>query len=90
VEAGALIGIGAVVLGRAQVGAGSLVAAGTLVRPGTQVPPGVLFAGVPGRVVRELTDSDRKLFADSAIRYVERADRHRSVTWAGPGPSAPA
>jgi carbonic anhydrase/acetyltransferase-like protein (isoleucine patch superfamily) len=90
VEAGALIGIGAVVLGRAQVGAGSLVAAGTLVRPGTQVPPGVLFAGVPGRVVRELTDSDRKLFADSAIRYVERADRHRSVTWTGPGPSAPA
>jgi hypothetical protein len=50
----------------------------------------VLFAGVPGRVVRELTDSDRKLFADSAIRYVERADRHRGVTWAGPGPSAPA
>ncbi len=61
VQAGALIGIGAVVLGRSQVGAGSLVAAGTLVRPGTQVPAGVLFAGVPGRVVRELTDSDREL-----------------------------
>ncbi|HEX4657099.1 MAG TPA: gamma carbonic anhydrase family protein [Streptosporangiaceae bacterium] len=89
VEAGALIGIGAVVLGRAQVGAGSLVAAGTLVRPGTQVPAGVLFAGVPGRVVRELTDSDRELFADSATRYVERAARHRGVTWAEPGPAAP-
>jgi carbonic anhydrase/acetyltransferase-like protein (isoleucine patch superfamily) len=88
VEAGALIGIGAVVLGRAQVGAGSLVAAGTLVRPGTQVPAGVLFAGVPGRVVRELTDSDRELFADSAARYVDRAALHRGVTWVGPGPSA--
>jgi carbonic anhydrase/acetyltransferase-like protein (isoleucine patch superfamily) len=91
VQAGALIGIGAVVLGRSQVGAGSLVAAGTLVRPGTQVPAGVLFAGVPGRVVRELTDSDRKVFADSATRYVERAALHRGVTWAEPGPpSAPA
>src|SRR5260221_8855262 len=50
VQAGALIGIGAVVLGRSRVGAGSLVAAGTLVRPATQVPAGVLFAGVPGRV----------------------------------------
>src|ERR1700726_2872148 len=85
VEAGALIGIGAVVLGRSEVGAGSLVAAGALVRPGTQVPAGVLFAGVPGRVVRELTDSDRGLFADSAANYVARAQRHRDVTWAEPG-----
>ncbi len=90
VDAGALIGIGAVLLGRSQVGAGSLVAAGTLVRPGTRVPAGVLFAGVPGRVVRELTDSDRELFANSAANYVARAKRHRGVAWAGPGlPSAP-
>jgi carbonic anhydrase/acetyltransferase-like protein (isoleucine patch superfamily) len=82
VGAGALIGIGAVVLGRAQIGAGSLVAAGSVVRPGTRVPDGVLFAGVPGRVVRELTDDDRELFAQSAIRYVARAARHRDATWA--------
>jgi carbonic anhydrase/acetyltransferase-like protein (isoleucine patch superfamily) len=85
VEAGALIGIGAIVLGRARVGAGSLVAAGTVVRPGQQIPPGVLVAGVPGRVVRELTDADRATFADSATRYVLRAARHRNADWAGPG-----
>src|SRR5260370_40914189 len=88
VEAGALIGIGAVGLGRSEVGAGSLVAAGALVRPGTQVPAGVLFAGVPGRVVRELTDSDRELFDDSAANYVARAQRHRGGTWREPGLSA--
>jgi carbonic anhydrase/acetyltransferase-like protein (isoleucine patch superfamily) len=82
VDAGALIGIGAVVLGRARVGAGSLVAAGTVVRPGAVVPPGVLFAGVPGRVVRELTDADRETFASSATRYVARAQRHRDASWA--------
>jgi carbonic anhydrase/acetyltransferase-like protein (isoleucine patch superfamily) len=82
VGAGALIGIGAVVLGGAQIGAGTLVAAGSVVRPGTRVPAGVLFAGVPGRVVRELTDEDRASFADSAVRYVARAARHRGATWA--------
>jgi carbonic anhydrase/acetyltransferase-like protein (isoleucine patch superfamily) len=85
VEAGALIGIGAIVLGRARIGAGSLVAAGTVVRPGQQIPPGVLVAGVPGRVVRELTDADRATFADSAARYVLRAARHGNADWAGPG-----
>ncbi|MGH3158374.1 MAG: gamma carbonic anhydrase family protein, partial [Streptosporangiaceae bacterium] len=66
VEAGALVGIGAIVLGRARIGAGALVAAGTVVLPGTAVPPGVLFAGLPGRVIRELTDADRALFAQTA------------------------
>ena len=83
VGAGALIGIGAVVLGGAQIGAGTLVAAGSVVRPGTRVPAGVLVAGVPGRVVRELTDADRATFADSAVTYVARAARHRGATWAG-------
>jgi carbonic anhydrase/acetyltransferase-like protein (isoleucine patch superfamily) len=81
VGAGALIGIGAVVLGRSRVGAGSLVAAGTVIRPGQQVPPGVLVAGVPGRVVRVLTDEDRASFADTAARYVARAARHRAAGW---------
>jgi carbonic anhydrase/acetyltransferase-like protein (isoleucine patch superfamily) len=90
VEAAALIGIGAVVLGGAHVGAGALIAAGALVRPGTRVPDGVLFAGVPGRVIRDLTDADRETFADSAASYVARAARHRGAVWAGPGRPAPA
>jgi carbonic anhydrase/acetyltransferase-like protein (isoleucine patch superfamily) len=85
VETGALIGIGAIVLGRARIGAGSLVAAGTVVRPGQQIPPGVLVAGVPGRVVRELTDADRATFAGTAGGYVRRAARHRGVSWAAGG-----
>jgi carbonic anhydrase/acetyltransferase-like protein (isoleucine patch superfamily) len=85
VEAGALIGIGAIVLGRARIGAGSLVAAGTVVRPGQQIPAGVLVAGVPGRVVRELTDEDRATFGDTAARYKQRAARHANADWTVPG-----
>lgn len=85
VGAGALIGMGAIVLGGARVGAGALVAAGSVVRPGATVPAGVLFAGVPGRVIRELTDADRASFADSAANYVARAGRHRDVAWSERG-----
>ena len=82
IETGALIGIGAVVLGRARVGAGTLIAAGTVVLPGTVVPAGVLMAGVPGRVVRELTQADRESVAATAGHYLERSALHRAATWA--------
>ncbi len=78
---GALIGIGAVVLGGASIGAGTLVAAGTVVLPGAVVPAGVLAAGVPSRIVRELTDADRQVFADTAAHYAQRAVRHQSARW---------
>ena len=81
VEAGALIGIGAVVLGACRIGAGSLVAAGAVVTPGTRVPGGVLVAGVPAKIRRELTDIDRQSFADTPERYVQRAKRHRGAAW---------
>lgn len=81
VEAGALVGIGAIVLGRARVGAGALIAAGAVVLPGASVPAGVLFAGVPGRVIRELTDADRAGFAGTPDHYRERAARHRAASW---------
>lgn len=80
VETGALIGIGAIVLGGARIGAGTLVAAGALVGPGKKIPQGVLVAGVPGRVVRELTDDDRAGFAQTADRYMAKALRHRQAS----------
>ncbi|MFF5208398.1 gamma carbonic anhydrase family protein [Streptosporangium sp. NPDC000396] len=84
VETGALIGIGAIVLGGARIGAGSLVAAGALVGPGKKIPAGVLVAGVPGRIVRELTDDDRASFARTPDNYMAKAARHRAATPAVP------
>ncbi len=80
VESGALIGIGAIVLGGARVGAGTLVAAGALVGPGKKIPSGVLVAGVPGKIVRELTDDDRASFARTPDTYMAKALRHRQAS----------
>ncbi|MCW2900762.1 MAG: transferase hexapeptide protein [Streptosporangiaceae bacterium] len=84
VETGALIGIGAIVLGGARIGAGSLVAAGALVPPGKQIPSGVLVAGVPAKIIRELTAEDRATFARTPDNYVEKARRHASAQWSSP------
>jgi len=83
-RSGCLIGIGAVVLDGAEVGRGALVAAGALVREGVVVPPNTLFAGVPGRVIRELTDEDRKRVNGTAGHYVAYAAEYRSAL-SGPG-----
>ena len=88
-ETGVLIGMGAIVLGGARVGSGSLVAAGAVVLGGAVVPAGVLFAGVPGRVIRELTKEDRAGFGQAALRYVERASRHRAARWDGATAATP-
>lgn len=78
---GALIGIGAIVLGGAKVGAGTLVAAGAVVLPNAVLPAGVLAAGVPCRIVRELTETDRQSLAHTAAGYVQRAARHQDAIW---------
>jgi len=81
VAAGALVGIGAIVLGGARIGAGTLVAAGTVVLPGTQVPAGVLFAGVPA----EAFSPRRRSGTPSAPRAIAALDgRSRRRRRAGP------
>ncbi|MCH9722115.1 MAG: gamma carbonic anhydrase family protein [Actinomycetia bacterium] len=77
---GALIGMGATVLNGAVVGAGALVAAGALIPQGMVIPPGMLVAGVPGRVRRELSDSELAGNRNNAAVYEMLVDLHREAT----------
>jgi len=79
VGSGALIGIGAVVLGGARIGDEALVAAGAVVRPGDEIPAGHLAAGVPAKVIRPLTDAERAVLRDTPGEYVETARLHRDA-----------
>lgn len=69
-ERGCLVGIGARVLDRAVIGAGSLVAAGSVVLEETRIPPGELWAGIPARKRRDLSDEEQRGLIDTAERYV--------------------
>ncbi len=73
---GTLIGMGATVLGRTRIGKGCLIAAGAVVTPGSEVPDGMVVAGVPGRVVRETTDEEKKYLQWLAPHYVALARLH--------------
>ena len=78
VDDGCLIGMGAILLSGSRVGAGALVAAGALVREGVVVPPRVLFAGVPGKVLRDLTPEEAARVAANSMSYVEYTRRYRT------------
>jgi carbonic anhydrase/acetyltransferase-like protein (isoleucine patch superfamily) len=80
IEDNVIIGMGAVVLNGAHVGAWSIVAAGAVVREGDDVPPGSLVAGVPGRVVRELSDEAREHIRRNADSYIALAKVYRAAT----------
>jgi carbonic anhydrase/acetyltransferase-like protein (isoleucine patch superfamily) len=71
VEDECLIGIGSRVLNNCRVGAGSIIAAGAVVPEHTVVPPRTLWAGVPAKLRRELTDKDRALILEYANNYLD-------------------
>jgi len=71
VEDECLIGIGARVLNDCRIGAGSIIAAGSVVPEHTVVPPRTLWAGVPAKLRRELSDKDRALILEYAQNYLD-------------------
>ncbi|AOY76946.1 gamma carbonic anhydrase family protein [Clostridium formicaceticum] len=72
-----LIGMGAIVLDGAEVGSETIIGAGSLVAPGKKIPSGVLAIGSPAKVVRELTEEEKKGLRDSAEGYVKYANEHK-------------
>ena len=74
---GSLIAIGAILLNGARIGRNCIIGAGALVTEGKSIPDGSLAIGAPARVVREVTDQERTMLAESARHYVENWKRYR-------------
>jgi carbonic anhydrase/acetyltransferase-like protein (isoleucine patch superfamily) len=71
-----LIGINAVVLNGARIGKHCIIGANTLIAEGKEIPDGSLVVGSPGKVVRELTEEQKKMLEASAAHYVHNAQRY--------------
>jgi carbonic anhydrase/acetyltransferase-like protein (isoleucine patch superfamily) len=69
IEDQVLVGMGAIVMDGAHVGACSIIGAGALVTRGTQIPEGSLVLGSPAQVVRALTGQEREGIQEWALRY---------------------
>lgn len=68
-----LIGMGAVILDGAIVGRQCLIGAKALVTQGSRIPDGSLVLGTPAKVVRPLSDQERKELRVSAEKYAHNA-----------------
>ena len=71
VRRGGLVGMNAVVHDNAVVGEYAIVAAAAFVKAGMIIPPRSLVAGVPARVVRELTEQEITWKAEGTRAYQE-------------------
>jgi len=74
VEDAVLVGIGVRVLNDCRIGEGALLAAGSVIPEHTVVPPRTLWAGVPAKLRRELTDGDHALILKYAQNYLDYAE----------------
>src|SRR5437870_5453776 len=76
---GALIGMNCVVNDNAEVGEDAVVAALAFVRAEAKIPPRALVAGIPARVLRELSDQEVGWKRDNMHLYQQLAARSAST-----------
>lgn len=87
-----LVGMNAVVMDGAEIGESSIVAAMAFIKAKTGIPPRSLVAGIPARVVRELTDDEiawksqgTATYQDLAVRSLRTLKAVEPLTAAEPG-----
>ena len=76
IEDNCMIGMGSVVMDDAVVGEGSLIGAGALVPPNMKIPPKSLVVGMPGKIVREVSDEEFQMIMDRPQEYIDLAAQY--------------
>ncbi|HEX8425145.1 gamma carbonic anhydrase family protein [Hymenobacter sp.] len=70
IEDEVLIGMGAIVMDHAVVGTGCIIAAGAVVLENTQCEAGYLYAGIPARRIKPVTEEQHANLKRTANNYV--------------------
>jgi len=75
----AVIGMGAILSIRSEIGEGTIIAEGGVVKMNQQIPSGVVAAGNPVKIVRSVSPKDKEhwdyakqLYIDLAQKYLEK------------------
>jgi carbonic anhydrase/acetyltransferase-like protein (isoleucine patch superfamily) len=71
-----LVGMGAIILNGATVGEGSVIGAGAVVTEGMQVPERSVIVGVPGKIIKQASDTQQDHILKNAVSYVELAGEY--------------
>ena len=75
----ALIGMGSIILDNAEIGEGAFIGAGSLVSQGKTIPPNTLAFGRPAKVIRELTEEDKKDMERISREYAEKGQYYKQA-----------
>jgi phenylacetic acid degradation protein len=75
----AMVGMNSVIMDHAVIGESSLIAAMSFVKAGTEIPARQLVAGIPAKVVRELTE-DEIAMKDEGTRQYQQLTRRCLAT----------
>ncbi len=79
VEDTVLIGSGANILNGVTIGKNSIIAAGTVVTPRTIIPANSMVMGVPGKVVRKITEDEASYLKEHAEGYVQLMKEYKEM-----------
>ena len=66
---GSLIGIGSVVLNGAKIGKNCIIGAKALITENKEIPDNSLVVGSPGKVIREVTEEEKKSVLENTKHY---------------------
>ena len=74
-----LVGMGACIMNGAVIGEDCLIGAGSLVTQGKVIPDGMLVLGSPAKVIRPLTEEEKKANQTNAITYMMMKNYHAQI-----------
>jgi carbonic anhydrase/acetyltransferase-like protein (isoleucine patch superfamily) len=89
VEDGVMVAMHATLLSGSVVGRESIVGANALVSEGKAFPPRSLIVGVPGKILKDVTDEQVAAVRENARRYAGYAQAHKQAL-GGQTPTGPA
>jgi carbonic anhydrase/acetyltransferase-like protein (isoleucine patch superfamily) len=78
IEDGALIGMGAILLNGSKIGENSIIAAGSVVKQGCIVEPNSLYARIPAKKMKDLSEEQAMTGRRIADDYAKVAKKHKN------------
>ena len=75
----AVIGMGAILSIRSEIGEGSIAAEGAVIRMEKKFPDGVVVAGNPARIIREVSNKDERYWRWGKQLYIDLAKKYLDI-----------
>ena len=74
-----IVGIGAIVLDNAKIGAKSIIGSGALVSPRSEIPENQLVLGMPAKPVRECKEAEHSYMSKEHERTLSKAKVYKQI-----------